>query len=97
MDIFKEHLWYSYTNEWMNWHCLSLEAVLEIIQKNKNNEKVSSLEQYIDNSTTSSNNELEVNFENVVGQESLNRFDQNQRNKNKRRKKRNRNKPKKNA
>ena len=48
-------------------------------------EKVSSLEQYIDNSTTSLNKELEVNFENVVGQESLNRFDQNQRNKNKRR------------
>ena len=97
MDIFKEYLWYSYANEWMNWHRLSLDAVLEIIQKNKNNEKVSSLEQYNDNSTNSSNNELEVNFENVVGQESLDRFDQNQRNKNKRRKKRNRNKPKKNA
>ena len=76
---------------------MSLDAVLEIIQKNKNNEKVSSLEQYIDNLTTSSNKELVVNFENVVGKESLNRFDQNQRNKNKRPKKRNRNKPKKNA
>ena len=97
IDIFKEYLWYSYTNEWMNWHRLSLDSVLEIIQKNKNNEKVSSLEQYIDNSKTSSNNELVVNFENVVGQESLNRFDQNQRNKNKRRKKCNRNKPRKNA
>ena len=97
MDIFKEHLWYSYANEWMNWHCLSLDAVLEIIQKNKNNEKVSSLEQYIDNPTISSNDELEVNFENVVGQESLNRFDQKKRHKNKRRKKHYRNKPKSNA
>ena len=33
MDIFKEHLWYSYANERMNWHCLSLDAVLEIILK----------------------------------------------------------------
>ena len=97
MDIFREHLWYSYANEWMNWYCLSLDAVLEIIQKNKNNEKVSSLEQYIDNPTISSNDELEVNFENVVGQESLNRFDQKKRHKNKRRKKHYRNKPKSNA
>ena len=97
MDIFKEHLWYSYTDDWMNWQLLSLDAVLEIIEKNKNNEKVSSLEQYIDKPTTFSNNDLEVNFENVVGQESLNRFDQKRRDKNKRRKKRNRNKPKNNA
>ena len=97
MDIFKEHLWYSYTDEWMNWYCLSLDAVLEIIQKNNNNEKVSSLEQYTETSTTSSNKEFEVSFENIVGQASLNRFDQNQKTKNKRRKKLNRNNPKKNA
>ena len=97
MDIFKEHLWYSYNENWTNWHRLSLVAVLEIIEKNKNNEKVSSLEQYTDNFTIFSNNESEVNFENVVGQESLNRFDQKQKHKNKRRKKYNRNKPKNNA
>jgi cell fate regulator YaaT (PSP1 superfamily) len=91
MDIFKEYLWYAYKGEWINWHRLPLDAVLEIIQKNNNNEKVSSLEQYIDNPSTSSDKELELNFENVVGQDSLNRFDQTQSPKNKRRKKRNRN------
>ena len=97
MDIFKEYLWYSYKEEWMNWYCLSLDAVLEIIKKNNNNEKVSSLEQYSDITTTSSNKVLEFNFENVVGQQSLNRFDQNLGHKNKKRKKRNRNKPNNNA
>jgi cell fate regulator YaaT (PSP1 superfamily) len=91
MDIFKEYLWYAYKGEWINWHRLPLNAVLEIIQKNKNNEKVSSLEQYVDNPSTLSDKELELNFENVVGQDSLNRFDHIQRQKYKRRKKRNRN------
>jgi cell fate regulator YaaT (PSP1 superfamily) len=91
MDIFKEYLWYAYKDEWINWHRLSLNAVLEIIQKNKNNEKVSSLEQYIDNPLTLSEKESELNFENVVGQDSLNRFDHTQRHKYKRQKKRNRN------
>ena len=97
MDIFKEHLWYSYNDDWINWHRLPLDSVLEIIEKNNNNEKVSSLEHYIDNPTIFSNNELGVNFENVVGQESLNRFDQKKRHKNKRRKKYYRNTPKNNA
>ena len=91
MDIFKEYLWYAYKGEWINWHRLPLNAVLEIIQKNKNNEKVSSLEQYVDNPSILSDKELELNFENVVGQDSLNRFDHTQRQKYKRRKKRNRN------
>ncbi len=91
MDIFKEYLWYAYKGEWINWYRLPLDAVLEIIQKNKNNENVSSLEQYADNPSTLSDKELELNFENVVGQDSLNRFDHTQRQKHKRRQKRNRN------
>ena len=91
MDIFKEYLWYAYKGEWINWYRLRLDAVLEIIQKNKNNENVSSLEQYADNPSTLSDKELELNFENVVGQDSLNRFDHTQRQKHKRRQKRNRN------
>jgi cell fate regulator YaaT (PSP1 superfamily) len=91
MDIFKEYLWYAYKGEWINWYRLPLDAVLEIIQKNKNNENVSSLEQYADNPSTSSDKELDLNFENVVGQDSLNRFDHTQRQKHKRRQKRNRN------
>ena len=91
MDIFKEYIWYAYKGEWINWYRLPLDAVLEIIQKNKNNEHVSSLEQYADNPSTLSDKELELNFENVVGQDSLNRFDHTQRQKHKRRQKRNRN------
>ena len=91
MDIFKEYLWYAYKGEWINWYRLPLDAVLEIIQKNKNNENVSSLEQYADNLSTLSDKELELDFENVVGQDSLNRFDHPQRQKHKRRQKRNRN------
>tara|TARA_B100000945_G_C20409122_1_gene611658 strand:+ start:507 stop:1661 length:1155 start_codon:yes stop_codon:yes gene_type:complete len=93
MDIFKEYLWYSYKGEWMNWHKLSLSSVLAIIKKNDNNEKVSSLEEYIDNSKSLSDKKLEPNFENDIGQDSLTRFDLMQKMKNKRRKKRNQNKP----
>jgi len=93
MDIFKEYLWYTYKGEWMNWHKLSLSSVLAIIKKNDNNEKVSSLEEYIDNSKSLSDKKLEPNFENDIGQDSLTRFDLMQKMKNKRRKKRNQNKP----
>ena len=93
MDIFKEYLWYTYKGEWMNWHKLSLSSVLAIIKKNDNNEKVSSLEEYIDNSKSLSDKKLEPNFENDIGQDSLARFDLMQKMKNKRRKKRNQNKP----
>ena len=89
MDIFKEYLWYTYKGEWMNWHKLSLSSVLAIIKKNDNNEKVSSLEEYIDNSKSLSDKKLEPNFENDIGQDSLTRFDLMQKMKNKRRKKRN--------
>ncbi|WP_425235222.1 PSP1 domain-containing protein [Ulvibacterium sp.] len=80
-DIFKSTLWFSYRNEPSNWHALSKDQVLEIIQKNKKREKVASLEEYVaDNSV-----QEEMAFENVVGQDSLTRFDRP-----KRRKKRNR-------
>ena len=67
MDIFKEYLWYTYKGDWMNWHKLSLSSVLEIIKKNDNNEKVSSLEEYIDNSKDLSEKKQEPNFENDIG------------------------------
>ena len=89
MDIFKEYLWYTYKGDWMNWHKLSLSSVLDIIKKNDNNEKVSSLEEYIDNFKDLSEKKLEPNFENDIDQDSVNRFDLIQKMKNKRRKKRN--------
>ncbi|RKN82710.1 PSP1 domain-containing protein [Ulvibacterium marinum] len=83
-DIFKSTLWFSYRNEPSNWHALSKDQVLEIIQKNKKKEKVASLEEYVaDNSV-----QEEMAFENVVGQDSLTRFDRPKRRKNRNRKSR---------
>ena len=72
MDIFKGLLWYTYKDEWMQWHELTAEAAQKIIAKNKNGEVVTALEDYSQEEKT----EVKaVAFENVVGQDSLNRFD----------------------
>ena len=86
-DIFKETLWFSYKDEPANWHALTKEQVHEILEKNKKKEKVASLEEYTANNVQ----EEKVVFENVVGQDSLTRFD-----KPKSRKSRNRNKKRRN-
>jgi len=84
-DIFKETLWFSYKNDPSNWHALSKERVQEILEKNKKKETVASLEQYVVETIT----EEKLVFENVVGQDSLNRFDRPKRKKNKNNKNRN--------
>jgi cell fate regulator YaaT (PSP1 superfamily) len=92
-DIFKETLWFSYKDEPANWHTLSKEQVIEILEKNQKKEKVVSLEEYaIENIV-----ENKVVFENVVGQDSLTRFDRPKRSRNRnknRNKNRNRNRKK---
>lgn len=70
-DIFKGHMWYAYEGEWMNWHKITTEQANEIIELNKKNEKVASLEEYASDLIE----ETKVEFENVVGQDSLTRFD----------------------
>ncbi|MFB9055203.1 regulatory iron-sulfur-containing complex subunit RicT [Mariniflexile ostreae] len=70
-DIFKGHMWYAYEGEWMNWHKITTEQANEIISLNKKNEKVASLEEYASDLIEDTKNE----FENVVGQDSLTRFD----------------------
>ena len=82
-DIFKKQLWYAYVGEWNNWFLLTVEQANAIIKENKSNKLVSGLEEY-----TSENNNVEENmFENVVGQDSLTRFDKPRKKKhNKRRK-----------
>lgn len=70
-DIFKGHMWYAYEGEWMNWHKITTEQANEIIDLNKKNEKVASLEEYASDLIE----EAKVEFENVVGQDSLTRFD----------------------
>ena len=86
-DIFKGLLWFSYKDEPAHWHTLTKEQVKEILVKNKQKEKVASLEMY-----AADNLEKEPTlFENTVGQDSLTRFDRpknnNRRKKNKKRRK----------
>ena len=88
-DIFKGHMWYAYEGEWMNWHKLTTTQANKIIALNAKNEKVASLEEYAIDLVE----DTKVNFENVVGQDSLTRFDapKNQRRKKNNRRKNNRN------
>ena len=89
-DIFKGHMWYAYEGEWMNWHKLTTTQANEIIELNKKKQKIASLEDYAELVE-----EVKADFENVVGQDSLTRFDSPKRrnkrrtNKNRRRNKRN--------
>ena len=85
-DIFKATLWFSYKEDPANWHVLSKEQVNEILLKNKNKEKVASLEEYAIEHII----EEKVVFENVVGQDSLTRFDKPKRSKNSRNRNKNR-------
>ncbi|MBO3115171.1 hypothetical protein J4050_00335 [Winogradskyella sp. DF17] len=89
-DIFKGLMWYAYEGEWMNWHIISAEQANEILEKNKKRIKVASLEEY----AAEHLKDTKAEFENVVGQDSLTRFDnpksKRKRNSNKNRK-RNRN------
>lgn len=70
-DIFKGHMWYAYEGDWMNWHKLTTTQANEIIAVNKKKQKVASLEIY----ASELMEEATVEFENVVGQDSLTRFD----------------------
>jgi len=97
-DIFKGLLWFTYKDEPSNWHVLTKEQVHEILEKNKKKQKITSLEEYtLLNDTVE---EKEMVFENVVGQDSLTRFDKPKRSKHKRNNKKRRNnrkRPAKNA
>jgi cell fate regulator YaaT (PSP1 superfamily) len=88
-DIFKGHMWYAYEGEWMNWHKLTTKQANEIIEINTKKKKVLSLEDYAEALIEDTKND----FENVVGQDSLTRFDSPKRKK-KRRNNRNKNKRK---
>jgi len=87
IDIFKGILWYAYEGEWMNWHQLSTQKANEIIGINKDNKKVAGLEAYAIEVVAAE----ETVYNNVVGQDSLTRFDKpkstKKRSKNKRKRK----------
>ncbi|MDY0090128.1 MAG: regulatory iron-sulfur-containing complex subunit RicT [Flavobacteriaceae bacterium] len=83
-DIFKGLMWYAYEENTANWHVLRIDQIKEIIAENKDGNKIVSLEDYADENTP----EVQKEFTNTIGQESLTRFDQPKRskNRNKRRK-----------
>lgn len=70
-DIFKGHMWFAYEGEWMNWHKLTTDQAKEIMELNKKKQKVASLEEYAMELVE----EVKSDYENVVGQDSLTRFD----------------------
>ncbi|WP_445714558.1 PSP1 domain-containing protein [Flavobacterium sp.] len=84
VDIFKEIMWFAYANAPAQWLVLPVEKVKEIVAINKKKERVTALEDYVVESTQ----EVEKKFENVVGQDSLTRFDQPKKKKNNKNKKR---------
>lgn len=97
VDIFKEMMWYAYEGEWANWYVLSTDQVKEIIELHKNKQTVAGLEDY----AVDLSEDTKTSFENVVGQDSLTRFDRpkgkKRRNQNKKRQSNNKSKRPKNA
>ena len=89
-DIFKRFLWYGYEKQGVNWHKISVDKANEIIALNKKGVKVLSLEEYVVEEQIS---EIKI-FENVVGQDSLTRFDKPKSKNNRKRNNRTRNKNK---
>ena len=84
MDIFKGLFWYAYKENPVHWFTLKVDQVNEIIEMNKQDKKVESLEMYT--SDFNIKTEENISFTDVVGQDSLTRFDKG---KQKNRKKRN--------
>ena len=70
IDIFKGLLWFVYKNDSVNWHELTTEKVKEILKINAEGKKINSLEDYV-----LFQSEENQEFQNVVGQDSLTRFD----------------------
>ncbi len=95
MDIFKGLFWYAYKDNPIHWVTLNVSQVNEIIELNKQNKKVESLEAYA--FELSFESEEDVSFANVVGQDSLTRFDKNKRRRGKKRRNNKRKTSRKNA
>ncbi|MFK5890315.1 MAG: regulatory iron-sulfur-containing complex subunit RicT [Flavobacteriaceae bacterium] len=86
MDIFKGLLWYAYKDNPINWHIITTQQANEIIALNKEGKKSKNLEDY-----TSELEDDKPVFTDLVGQESLTRFDRPKRRKKNRRNRKNRN------
>ena len=77
MDIFKGIFWYAYKDNPIHWITLNVDQVNEIIEINKQDKKVDSLEMYA--SELNFETAEDHSFTDVVGQDSLNRFDKSKR------------------
>lgn len=93
IDIFKGLLWYAYEGDWSNWHTLTADQANQIIKANSKKEPVNSLEEF----AVQVEQESKPDFNNVVGQDSLTRFDHKGSGKKKRKNKRKKRKPQKNG
>ncbi len=87
MDIFKNMMWYSYQDEPLKFIELKLDRVNQIVEMNKNGEFPSDLMDFVDFKEVVK----EPDYANVVGQDSLTRFDGKKGGKNKKRRKNNNN------
>jgi cell fate regulator YaaT (PSP1 superfamily) len=89
-DVYRRLMWYAYSREESsNFIALSVERVSEIIETNKQNKKFKIEPE--ENKETGKVAKQELDYKNVVGQESLTRFDE-KKNKNRPHKNRNHNK-----
>ncbi|MFL9837694.1 regulatory iron-sulfur-containing complex subunit RicT [Flavobacterium sp. ST-75] len=75
VDIFKGLMWFAYTNNMAHWHVISADQVKEIVDLNKEHKRIAALEDYAIEPDTTSEESIEKSFQNVVGQDSLTRFD----------------------
>jgi len=82
-DIFKKLMWFSYANQ-EDWIPLKVDRVKEIMAMNKRGEKPSNLKDEAVELKTTAIVEKVHDYENVVGQDSLTRLDEKNRNKNNR-------------
>jgi len=97
MDIFSGFMWYAYEGEWANWHKITAQQANDIIEANKKNKPIVSLEEFALDLAQNTKSD----FGNVVGQDSLTRFDspkrykkrKNNKSRNKNRNKSNKRKP----
>ena len=89
VDIFKGLMWFAYTDNMAHWHVINADQVKEIIALNKQKQRAASLEDYAVE-PVETDETIETHFQNVVGQDSLTRFDKP---KNKKKKRPNKKKP----
>ncbi len=83
MDIFKRKLWYSYKDAYLEWIPLDVDQVKDLIEKNESGKQVDNLEEFAFTEETLT---PITQFDNVVGQDSLTRFDNKKKPNNKKRK-----------